>query len=295
MQSPIDLPEISKAEKTFKKTIFSFFNSKKETLLVFEDYKVKIKGNLATIVSHEMVKYEMYEAVFHTKSEHSINGKLYDLELQIYYKAVTPGYIRKSAALSFLFEITPGSTNLFFDKDINILNLPDNLEKTRILNKEINLENIFKRKQEDEFEGFSFFQYEGSLTSPPCQEEVSWFVLSSPLPISFTTVEYFKDSQNSQEKDCTLDNDLTIMDTIPENSRKIQELNCRTVYHYESFCLINKNIDKPEKTPGHYERIQEQINTYFHISDDKPSGLPGSFVVPEKEAKYISSFIPSFE
>jgi carbonic anhydrase len=297
-QSPIDLPEISKAEKTLKKTIFSFYNHQKETTLAFEDFKVKIKGNLATIVTHDFIKYEMYEAVFHTKSDHSINGKFYDLELQIYYKAVTPGFIRKSAALSFLFKITPGTTNLFFDKDINILDLPDNLEKTKILKKQLNLENIFKRKEEDDFEGFSFFQYEGSLTSPPCQEEVTWFVISSPLPISYTTVEYFKDSMKSQEisKDClNLDNDLTVLDSITENSRNIQELNCRTIYHYESYCNLRKNTDKPEKKPGHYERIQEEIKRYFYINDDKPSGLPGSFVVPEKEAKSVASFIPSFE
>lgn len=173
-QSPLDLPRIGEAVKFYNKTLFDFYpvdkdENGKDILMVFEDNKIKIKGRLGRLVSWDLIKYEVYEAHFHTNSEHTINGKHYDLELQIYYKAVTPGYIRKSAAVSIMFKVTPGTTNLFFDKDINILDLPDATDKTKTISKKINLSHLFMLNENDSYEGFSYYQYDGSLTAPPCQ------------------------------------------------------------------------------------------------------------------------------
>jgi len=34
---------------------------------------------------------------------------------------------------------------------------------------------------------FSFYKYLGSFTTPPCEENVVWFIAADPIPISLST------------------------------------------------------------------------------------------------------------
>jgi hypothetical protein len=49
-------------------------------------------------------------------------------------------------------------------------------------------------------------------------------------------------------------------------------------------CGIEVKQIKP-KPQGHYERIERKVANYFWVDGKKPSGMPGSFVVSENEAK----------
>jgi len=51
----------------------------------------------------------------------------------------------------------------------------------------MSLEDLFKNDKEDVFRGFfSYFTYEGSLTAPPCEEYVSWYLVDPHIEIGFT-------------------------------------------------------------------------------------------------------------
>ena len=41
---------------------------------------------------------------------------------------------------------------------------------------------------------FNYFKYMGSLTSPPCEENIVWFVHSNPLAIGTTALRMINDS-----------------------------------------------------------------------------------------------------
>lgn len=170
-QSPINLPKTYEAVRFFNKTLFDFYTVSKEKNIsaIFEDYMIKLKGNFGRLITWDLIQYDAYEMQFHTSSEHTINRKHYDLEVQIHFRASTPGYISNLAILSVLYKVTPGAKNQFFDKDINILDLPDQTEKTKILTNDINLKDLFIEDESDLFQPFSYYQYEGSLTAPPCQ------------------------------------------------------------------------------------------------------------------------------
>jgi len=43
-----------------------------------------------------------------------------------------------------------------------------------------------------------------------------------------------------------------------------------------------KKVMKPK---GHYEKVMKEATQFFYVNGEHPSGLPGSFVVSEKEAK----------
>jgi carbonic anhydrase len=55
-----------------------------------------------------------------------------------------------------------------------------------------------------------YFTYTGSLTTPPCTEDVTWFVLKAPVPMSDAQVAAFARR-------------------YPHNSRPVQRLNGRKV------------------------------------------------------------------
>lgn len=74
-----------------------------------------------------------------------------------------------------------------------------------------------------------------------------------------------------------------------ENNRNIQPKNGRLVYYYQSDCILKDKKMPKIRSQGHYEKMKQEVTNYFFINDSKPSGLVGSFVVPDKEGK---AFLP---
>lgn len=245
-QSPIDIESVEKKSTIIEKTIFVFnnYNSDNSIKILLENSSIKIKGNFGKLTTLDYVEYDMYEMVIHIGSEHRLYNIKYDMEVQIYYKAITPGYIRKSAALGILYKITPSATNLFFDKDINILDLPDKYESEKEISCDIDMNHLFMLNERDTFKEFSYYQYEGSITAPPCREDTTWYIVADPLPISYTTVETIKDAVKTLNEESLSDllmaTENIIDESFQENVRNIQPINGRNVYYYES--CVKKNM-----------------------------------------------------
>jgi carbonic anhydrase len=64
--------------------------------------------------------------------------------------------------------------------------------------------------------GSGFYQYNGSLTTPPCTEGVKWFIQATPVPVQQSQVEYFR----------------TYIGGFPGNARDTQPLNARRIAYY---------------------------------------------------------------
>ena len=41
---------------------------------------------------------------------------------------------------------------------------------------------------------FNYFKYMGSLTAPPCEENIVWFVHAKPIPLGSTALNMIKDA-----------------------------------------------------------------------------------------------------
>lgn len=70
----------------------------------------------------------------------------------------------------------------------------------------------------------SYWSYQGSLTTPPFFESVTWFVLKHPIKCNTSQIEKFRILKSSLTKDGT---------NIKSNHRKTQPLNGRTVVNYD--------------------------------------------------------------
>jgi hypothetical protein len=138
---------------------------------------------------------------------------------------------------------------------------------------------------------FSFYTYQGSLTTPPCNEQTIHYVASEPIGISSTVIELFKEALRTPDLEAENGSIIKSPDGNITNNRKIQPLNGRPVFWYNhkkyncpTFHMLKKNNNDNSQQGGHYERRQSTATTYFYVESPEPSGLPGAFVVSDKEA-----------
>lgn len=159
--------------------------------------RLKWKGGFVYI---DGILYELHETLFHTPSEHTINGKIYPLEMQMMHKSRKDGGM---VILSILFKLDD-KENKFLDQFWPYIPSFEWNQAVDITGgvdpKELHL----NRKQ--------FYQYRGSLTTPPCTEGVIWMVMKKIHKVSPMQVDILYDALKH------------------ENSRPTQALNGRTVY-----------------------------------------------------------------
>ena len=164
--------------------------------------------------------YEGYSFHFHTPSEHSVNGNLMDAEMHIKLKPVSievlppealgeyAGYnfsqsVNKNhfhSVLGFLFQEDENAEFGFFDgmnsEEVNGINVTM-----------INFQNMAGCVTQR-----FMYNYIGSTTTPPCVEDVRWFVLRDPLPLKPDELQMIRDNKEEQV-----------------NNRHVQPLNGRRV------------------------------------------------------------------
>jgi carbonic anhydrase len=303
-QSPINLPSANLAISSPIKPIFKFNEveiSKEETTedgqhkgtqnlnLEFRDHALRIKHKiLGKAVTLDGALYEADEIIFHSPSEHQIKGRNFNMEMQVIFHGITKGDIAKHVVLSFLFERAPGVYNKFID-DLDFFSLPNPIQKTRKILSNLFIPRIFYSAGDesgDVLKPFSFYTYHGSLTQPPCTERTIHYVASETIKLGSTALELFQEAIRMPDK-LMSSGDIIISNIPPENNRLPQPLNGRAIFHYDhrKFCGGDINpANKKVKPKGHYEKVDKKMIDYYYVPGEKPSGMPGSFVVSEKEA-----------
>ena len=121
-------------------------------------------------------EYELKQLHFHRPSEERINGRTYDMVMHLVHKDFD-GHL---AVLAVLLE--KGNENPL----IQILwnSLPLEVGQDLEPNLALNLAGLLPEQR-------SYFAYMGSLTTPPCTEDVLWLVLKQPLQISPEQIAIF--------------------------------------------------------------------------------------------------------
>jgi carbonic anhydrase len=307
-QSPIDLPSKNDAILSSLRPIFQYDTVRAMavestldgTLIAGEYVKIRYENNAIRIKHPNMGKivaidggvFQAEEIVFHTPSEHKINGQAFDMEMQIIHYGKSRGDIAKQIILSFLFKAKPGVYNKFIDK-LDFFNLPNPLDTYRDITNDFYIPSIFYTTDDDDIptmKPFSFYTYSGSITAPPCTERTTHYVTADPIDISNTVIQLFREALKmpdvmSEKGEMQLGND-----EIVENTRKLQEKNGRTVviYDHKKFnCPEFQRKKRPMKPSGHYEKREKIVNEYLFVNGNEPSGLPDSYVVSESEARGV--------
>ena len=122
-------------------------------------------------------RYELKQFHFHHPSEETIDGKRSPMELHLVHSDAAGNL----AVVSVLLE--EGSANPLIEKLWGLAPKTEGPEKTDA-SLQINAADLLPANH-------SYFTFDGSLTTPPCTEGVSWFVFKTPVTISKKQVATF--------------------------------------------------------------------------------------------------------
>lgn len=139
-----------------------------------------IQVNIAdgSVFDIDGVAYKLKQFHFHTPSENNINGASYPLEAHFVH-ATDDG---KLAVVGVMFE--EGEENPVLAKVWKKL---PTLETNKAVKCGLNAEEVKALMPTNK----DYYQFMGSLTTPPCSEGVKWHVYKTPLTISKAQVETF--------------------------------------------------------------------------------------------------------
>ena len=211
------------------------------------------------------------------------------MEMQVVHKGVSKEDIGKNMILSFLFKKKAGATNKFLDK-LEVFNLPNPLEPYRDLTNNVFISHILQSAEEDDYGSvipFSFYSYQGSLQEPPCSERTIMYVASKPIEVSVYSLQLIQEALKFPDQMDQFGH-VVITNSVMYNNRNLQRQHGRAIFYYDSTCdqLSRKKLDVVEK--GHYEKVIKPAKQYYFVDGEKPSGLPGAWVVTPKEAEGIT-------
>lgn len=122
-------------------------------------------------------QYSLVQFHFHHPSEEKISGKQFDLVAHLVHKDGQGNL----AVVAILFQ--NGQTNPFLD--LLWKYVPKDIGK-EVVNKKVNL-NVADLLPADR----SYYTFDGSLTTPPCSEGVTWYVMKNAVELSTEEISTF--------------------------------------------------------------------------------------------------------
>ena len=120
--------------------------------------------------------YKLLQFHFHSPSEHEVNGKPYDMVAHLVHQAADG----QLGVIGVLMKI--GKVNSVIASIWN--HLPTASGDHRKVDATLNVTELLPSNH-------SYYNYSGSLTTPPCSEGVNWMVMQTPVEISAEQVAAF--------------------------------------------------------------------------------------------------------
>ncbi|HTS22045.1 MAG TPA: carbonic anhydrase family protein [Casimicrobiaceae bacterium] len=174
-QSPIDIPD-AKARKGDLPGLL--FNYKTVPLKVVDNgHTVEVVYPPGSFVSIDGKHYELQQFHFHKPAEEKIDGKGHDMDAHLVHK----GPDGKLMVIAVLLDA--GKENKL------IKAVWDNLPKEK--GKEVSVDAVKISALDLLPNDKGYYTYAGSLTTPPCSEQVTWYVLKLPVQISADEIAHF--------------------------------------------------------------------------------------------------------
>src|SRR4029079_14578902 len=142
------------------------------------------------------VPFELAQFHFHAPSEHTVSGQHFPVEIHFVHKSAAG----KLAVIGVL--VKEGAANSVFASMESAL--PKSTGGKAPLGKiSLGVGDLLPANHTLE-------RYDGSLTTPPCSEQVSWFVMTTPIELSSAQI-------------------ATLSKALVANSRPVQAVNGRDV------------------------------------------------------------------
>lgn len=179
LQSPVN---IVNAQLNASLTALLLNYGETETSISYNGHTVEFEVDSATsILTLNGVAFRLQQFHFHTQSEHKINGTHSPMEAHLVHQDASGN----RAVVSVMFE--DGAENVFLSQFVD--NLPNTIGTPYETTMTFNPEDMLPTNK-------SYFTYPGSLTTPPCSQNVTWFVLSTMQEASTAQISKFESILN---------------------------------------------------------------------------------------------------
>ncbi|MEZ5380934.1 MAG: carbonic anhydrase family protein [Microthrixaceae bacterium] len=173
-QSPIDL-----TGATSEDIADISFNYGEIPLSIFNNgHTIEVEAEAGNSIELEGTEYAVKQFHFHAGSEHVIDGSQFPLEMHIVHSTED----EKLAVVGVMVEVGAENEALASVFD----NIPTEVsEEGEVVDgATVDLSAALPDAQ-------TYYQYSGSLTTPPCSEGVSWQVLETPIEVSQAQLDAF--------------------------------------------------------------------------------------------------------
>ncbi|MBK1716924.1 carbonic anhydrase [Thiocystis violacea] len=142
--------------------------------------------------------FDLEELRFHVPGEHRFNGVPAEAEIQLMHRDGRGGYVMVAVPLR-----TGPRENRILSRILDYFPMKPG---ERVRHRQVGINPLFLIPVDR-----GYFRYTGSLTTPPCDEPVLWYVINEPLVISVEQLE-------------------RITRAVGVNTRPVQPLNGRVVH-----------------------------------------------------------------
>jgi len=177
-QSPVNIKH-AKVDKRLKRldlqtypTTINIFNNGHAIEQHYED--------TGSSIYFEGREYELQQFHFHTLSEHAVKGERGSMELHAVFLEPESG---DNLVVGMLFDISK-KNNAFLQTLIDA-GLPEKNGDETVTNDLIDLADVLTNTS-------SYYTYAGSLTTPPCSENVTWVVLKEQAKFTMAQFQSFR-------------------------------------------------------------------------------------------------------
>lgn len=191
-QSPIDIRHTSKA----KLPPLEFAYQPSPLKILDNGHTIQVNYDAGSSVTIDGKRYELLQFHFHKPSEERINGRSYPMVAHLVHKNAEG----KLAVVAVLFR--KGAENPLLQTLWDALP-QEKGQQREVAGTTIDIGKLLPGEQ-------GYYNFAGSLTTPPCSEEVNWFVLKNPVEMSAAQLQRFAK-------------------IYKHNARPVQPLNGRTV------------------------------------------------------------------
>lgn len=175
MQAPIDIRNAKKA--SLPPLAFAYEPASLNILNDCNHYTVKINYSGSSSITFGNRTYKLKQFHFHEPSEEAIDGNRASMVVHLVHEADD-----KSVAVVAAL-VQPGEENKLITT--LLANLPPKGEKREFPYIKIDPTSLLPADR-------SFYMFAGSLTTPKCDEGVTWFVLKKPIYFSQPQIDAYK-------------------------------------------------------------------------------------------------------
>jgi len=172
------------------------FDYRRENISVFNNgHTIQHNESPGSFLYIGQDKFALEQFHMHTPSEHTVDGKHFDMEVHFVHKSMSG-----EVAVVGVFVRRDRKSTL---RTLLLDDLPKASGETVTLDGTRNPSDFLPRSRE-------YFSYSGSFTTPPCTEKIRWIVMKQPIGVSPEVIDRFAAILHSNNRPVQMLNDRIV-------------------------------------------------------------------------------------